>query len=298
MTAGDLCPTPAPKARRRWGAKLPRLAVAALACAALGAWAADGAAPGNTPAKAPPPLATEIKSLIWVGNSFFYYNNGIHGVVGRLLADRGSSGHRSTLVGIGGSGLNWHDVRSYLGPSGLASYSFVGDNEIRLNDTSARKFDAMLMMDCSQCPIHPQLGPLFHEFAARHSATARSFGTQPVLFMSWAYDDKPEMTETLAAEYVKAGQVNNALVVPAGLAFAASKARRPDIVLTVADKRHPTVAGTYLAACTVAASLYKVNPVGSRFTGGLPADVAAHLQAVAWETAQAFHAREGRANLP
>ena len=279
---------PGTKARSALGRALRRVAAAAaLALTTSGALAAD-----------PPPLATEIKSLLWVGNSFYYYNNGIHGVVGRLLADRGSAGHRSTLVGIGGSGLNWHDVGSYLGPGGLASYSFVGDNEIRFNDTSARKFDAMLMMDCSQCPIHPQLGPLFHDFAARHSATARGFGTQPALFMSWAYDDKPEMTDQLAAEYVKAGKANNALVVPAGLAFAASKARRPDIVLTVADKRHPTLAGTYLAACTVAASLYKVNPVGSRFTGGLQADVAAHLQTVAWETAQSFHAREGRANLP
>jgi hypothetical protein len=37
--------------------------------------------------------------------------------------------------------------------------------------------------------------------------------------------------------------------------------------------------------------------VGSRYTAGLPADVAAHLQTVAWETSQAFHAREGRGGL-
>ena len=30
---------------------------------------------------------------------------------------------------------------------------------------------------------------------------------------------------------------------------------------------------------------------------GLPPAVAAHLQAVAWETAQAFHAKEGRGSL-
>jgi len=68
-------------------------------------------------------------------------------------------------------------------------------------------------------------------------------------------------------------------------------------VLHVADKRHPTLAGTYLAASTVLASVYKLNPVGLKYTAGLPADVAAHLQAVAWETSQSFHAREGRAGL-
>jgi hypothetical protein len=45
------------------------------------------------------------------------------------------------------------------------------------------------------------------------------------------------------------------------------------------------------------ASVYKMNPVGNKYTAGLPADVAAHLQAVAWETAQTFHAKEGRGSL-
>ena len=35
-------------------------------------------------------VSTEIKSLMWVGNSFFYYNNCMHGHVGQLL--RGQPG--------------------------------------------------------------------------------------------------------------------------------------------------------------------------------------------------------------
>jgi len=45
------------------------------------------------------------------------------------------------------------------------------------------------------------------------------------------------------------------------------------------------------------ASVYKTNPVGLKYTAGLSPEVAAHLQSVAWETAQAFHAKEGRGNL-
>ena len=86
-------------------------------------------------------------------------------------------------------------------------------------------------------------------------------------------------------------------MVPAGLAFAESAKKRPDVSLIVADKRHPSLAGTYLAACTVMASVYKTSPVGNAYTAGLPAAVAAHLQAVAWDTAQAFHAKEGRGSL-
>lgn len=52
-----------------------------------------------------------------------------------------------------------------------------------------------------------------------------------------------------------------------------------------------------LAACTVVASVYKTNPVGLKYSAGLPSAVAAHLQTVAWETAQAFHAKGGRGGL-
>ncbi|MGA8391624.1 MAG: hypothetical protein WB775_05755, partial [Burkholderiaceae bacterium] len=78
---------------------------------------------------------------------------------------------------------------------------------------------------------------------------------------------------------------------PAGLAFAKSVALKPNLDLYVADKRHPSLAGTYLAACTVYASLFGKSPVGNAYTAGLPADVAAHLQQVAWETSQEYAAK-------
>ena len=71
-------------------------------------------------------------------------------------------------------------------------------------------------------------------------------------------------------------------------AFAASIAKRPDLNLYAPDKRHPSLAGTYLSAAVVMASLFKKSPVGNTYTAGLPADVAQHLQTVAWETVQSF----------
>ena len=274
----------------------PRRLAHLAAAAALSLCAAIATAQPAPAAPAAAAKASSVRSMLWVGNSFFYYNNSMHGHVGQLLSAAGVTGTRSVSATISGSGLNWHDVDAHFKPGGVASYSFVGDNEVRFN-TFDKPFDAVLMMDCSQCPIHPTLGPLFHEFAKKHSDTVRRRGAEPVLFMSWAYSDKPEMTEPLAAEYVKAGKDNRALVVPAGLAFAESVKQRPPLSLIIADKRHPTLAGTYLAACTVLASVYQVNPVGNRYTAGLPAEVAAHLQSVAWETAKAFHAREGRGGL-
>ncbi len=234
--------------------------------------------------------------MLWVGNSFFYYNNSMHGHVGRLLTAAGQKGNRSTSATISGSGINWHDMEAHFKPNAVGSYSFVGDNEVRFN-TFERPFDATMMMDCSQCPIHPKLQSIFYEYAKKHSETLRMHGSEPILFMSWAYSDVPAMTEQLAAEYIKAGQQNNALVVPAGYAFANSVAKRPDVSLIIADKRHPSLSGTYLAACTVLASVYKINPIGSKYLAGLSPEVAKHLQTVAWETSQAFHAKHGRGSL-
>lgn len=242
------------------------------------------------------PPVKEVKSMLWVGNSFFYYNNSMHGHVGQLLTAAGEKGHRSASATISGSGINWHDMEAHFKPNAVGSYSFVENNEVKFN-TFDRPFDATLVMDCSQCPIHPKLQPIFFEYAKKHSETLRKHGSEPILFMSWAYSDLPEMTEQLAVEYIKAGQQNNALVVPAGYAFANSVAKRPELSLIIADKRHPTLAGTYLAACTVLASVYKINPIGSKYAAGLAPEIAKHLQTVAWETSQAFHAKHGRGSL-
>ncbi len=233
--------------------------------------------PGNQP-----------RALLWVGNSFFYYNNSMHGHLRELSrALDGKAALRGTSVTISGAGLEWHDLDSYL-RGAIGSYSFVGDNEIVFNDPGKR-FDTVLLMDCSQCPIHPRLAETFRETVKKDAALALKHGARPVLFMSWAYKDKPEMTAQLAEAYTQAGNANDALVVPAGLAFARAIAARPDLELYQPDKRHPSLAGTYLAAATVYASLFKKTPVGLKYTAGLDADTAAHLQAVAWDTVQDYY---------
>jgi hypothetical protein len=240
------------------------------------------------------PQQTELggempRSSVWIGNSFFYYNNGMPGQVGNLLkADLPNQKSRNVMITMGGSGFDWHDVNSYFRPNAVSRYSFDSNNQVVFNKKGERLFDVAVMMDCSQCPLHPQLSDIFTKYAKQHSATVRKYGAKPVLFMSWAYQDKPEMTAQLAEAYTKAGNDNKALVIPAGLAFARSIAQKPELNLYVADKRHPTLAGTYLAACTSYATLYKRSPVGNTYTAGLDADTAKHLQTVAWETVQDY----------
>ncbi len=233
-------------------------------------------------------LGHKPESILWVGNSFFYYNNSMHNHFGKLVASAGGGAKvRGTSVTISGAGLDWHDIDSLLRPDGLGRYSFVGDNQIVFNKTG-RQYDTAIMMDCSQCPVHPQLQANFHETVRKYSQSLVRAGVSPVLFMSWAYKDKPEMAAQLAEQYTLAGNASDALVIPAGLAFARVFAKRPDIELYQSDKRHPSVAGTYLAVCTAYAALYGKSPVGLSYTAGLSADVVNVLQNAAWESVQAY----------
>jgi hypothetical protein len=265
----------------------------------------DGAAP-RAPAPAADHIAREAiaspvkpkvttlgempTSGIFIGNSFFYYNNSMHGHVGQLIRDavpKPVDRFRAVSATISGSGIDWHDVESYFKPA-VSAYSFGAGNKVTFNKLD-KKFDVAIIMDCSQCPIHPQLKTVFTEFTKSNSEIVRKHGAKPIFFMSWAYEDEPAMTAQLAAAYTNAGNANDALVIPAGLAFAKALYKRSSLSLYVADKRHPTLAGTYLAACTVYASLFNRSPEGNAYTAGLDPELAKFLQTVAWETVREYY---------
>ena len=253
-----------------------------------------GFAAGSSPVAAqtkPKVLQSGIEqpaSAIFIGNSFFYYNNSLHNHFTLLLRSADPNvKFRATSATISGSGADWHDVESYFRPNAIGTYSFDANNNVVFNKLD-RLFDLAIMMDCSQCPIHPQLKSVFFEYSKKHSATVRKHGAVPVYFMSWAYADKPEMTAELAEAYTRAGNDDGVFVVPVGLAFARSIERRPELNLYAPDKRHPSMAGTYLAASTLYAALLKRSPTGLKYTAGLDDATAQHLQIVAWDTVQDY----------
>ena len=255
-------------------------------------WAHGAVAQDTRP---PAPRVTRMaedaaQSFMWVGNSFFYYNNGMPAFVQRLLAGgppQEFRPYRATMITMGGSGLDWHDLESYFRPGAVGRYSFDVDNNIVFN-TEAKLYDVTILMDCSQCPIHPTLGKIFPDIIKTDARIARAHGAEPVLFMSWAYADKPEMTAELAAAYTIAGNANNALVIPAGLAFARVRTEHPDIGLYQPDNRHPTLAGTYLAAATSLVTLYHRPIEENSYTAGLDTETARVLRRAAWETVLAY----------
>lgn len=212
------------------------------------------------------------KNVLFVGNSYFYYNNILHNHVLNLLRSTDpAGGYTAASATISGAPLSLHDVDALL------------------SSHKRKEFDAVIMADCSWCSVDPQRKPAFAETVAKDVAIVRKHGAEPVLFMTWAYADKPEMTQRLAEVYTAAGNVNDTLVIPAGLAFARARTQRPELALHVPDKSHPSPAGTYLAACVVIASVYRRSPVGNRYHADLDDKTAAFLQDVAQTTVQDYY---------
>jgi hypothetical protein len=252
-------------------------------------FAAGAGAASSAPRPSVSDIGMQPKTFMFVGNSFMYYNNSMHSHFLDIIrgSDKSASGLRATSITMSGSGINWHDVDSYFKPGGVASYSFTPDNKVVFNKFD-KPFDVVIIQDCSQCPVHPQMKSVFHEYAKKQSEVIRKHGAVPVFLMTWAYEDEPSMTRGLADEYTTAGNANNALVVPAGLAFASSRSKQPSLSLYQKDKRHPTLAGTYLAAATIYSALYRKPAAGSG-PGELGSDTVKFLQSVAWETVQDYY---------
>ena len=62
--------------------------------------------------------------------------------------------------------------------------------------------------------------------------------------------------------------------------------------MTFEYPRHPSLAGTYLAACTTYAAVTRKSPVGNTYSAGLDPKLAGFLQSTAWETVQEYYGRQ------
>jgi len=244
------------------GAFAPLILLAAVAingCAI--AESAREISPGALPAR-----------ILFVGNSFTYYNNSLHKHFRKLTWASGlftPENSWSRIMTISGGHLPEH----------------AGGFE---NVLSSEHWDVVVMQGHSLGPISEGTAEPFRKAARRFAAISRKRGTRPVFFMTWAYTGKPEMTVQLDQAYTDIGRELDAQVVPVGLAFATVTAERPDIPLRIDDGRHPSLAGTYLAACTFFAALYDQSPEGLPYDAGLGNDTALYLQQVAWQTVQDY----------
>ena len=217
---------------------------------------------------AQPPTEELPDKVLFVGNSFTYYNNSLHNHFRELTFAAGlftPENSRARIMTISGGRL----------PEHAGGFEHV---------VSAEHWDIVVMQGHSLGPISEDTAEPFRDAARLFAGIARENRARPVFFMTWAYTDRPDMTTRLDEAYTAIGRELDAQVVPVGLAFAQATKDRPDLALRTNDRRHPTLAGTYLAACTFFAALYDRSPAGLEYDAGLGSETARYLQQVAWQT--------------
>jgi hypothetical protein len=221
--------------------------------------------------------------VLFVGNSYLYYNNSLHNHARRLAAvhfgvEPGDMDYRS--VTVSGGSLDSHPIEFWLA-EGNVDYD--------------EPFDVVVLQGHSAAALAEERIARFTEAAVAVDALVDAYGARTALHMTHAYAEGHRRHDEADAAAIEAlcrdvAERTGAMVIPVGLAFEEARARRPDLVLHEDDASHPNLQGSYLAAATVSAAFYDTSPVGLAYDayGEIDAETAAFLQQVAWDAVQAF----------
>jgi hypothetical protein len=122
----------------------------------------------------------------------------------------------------------------------------------------------------------------------------QAVGAQTILFETWGYRDGDRqvfpgdtyagMQTRLADGYTLLGRELGVRIAPVGPAWRLERRSQPQVDLWADDGVHPSMAGSYLAACVLYAELTGRSPTQSSFTAGLPTLEVEELQRVASST--------------
>ena len=217
--------------------------------------------------------------ILFVGNSYYYYNNSLHNHVRGFVEAAGMAQDRRLQyksATIGGATLDHHPIEWLTEPGR------IGVKEA---------FEIVVLAGNSADALREASRQKFAETVRRFDPVIRARGGRTALYMTPAYvpphrQVSPDNLAKIADMYSSVARDIGAVLIPVGLAFEASYQRRPDLRLhDEFDGSHPSLAGTYLAAAVVYATLYGANPVGNAYNyhGKIAPDVALHLQQVAQE---------------
>lgn len=221
------------------------------------------------------PAVTRIdppNSILFVGNSFTFYNNAIYTHLRKLLVAEDPALRHSIFLKsmtISGATLSDHTggLRQML---------------------SSRSWDIVVMQGHSRAAIEADRLSGFQSTIRQFAAEIRSNGGEAVLFMTWAYAEQPEMTPELASAFTRLGHEEGLMVIPVGLAFAQAQVEIPGVVLHDSDRLHPSLEGTYLAAAVFYAAFYGKSPETLAYDAGLDETLAQGLRRIAWQTVSRY----------
>ncbi|TVR13338.1 MAG: hypothetical protein EA401_06995 [Planctomycetota bacterium] len=175
-------------------------------------------------------MAANEQRILWIGNSLTFEHRLPRLVQQLAAAIPGTPSMGSYMITRGGADLGWHRQQ------GIAQTAIA-----------CGVWHYVVIQDQSTRPAYdPQQSATD---AAYFAQLAHSYGACPLLYCTWATRDNPALLDRLEATYAQAASQADCGYAPVGRAFALSLQRRPTLALHREDHLHPTMAGSYLAAC-------------------------------------------------
>ena len=201
--------------------------------------------------------------VLFIGNSFTQRNNLPELLAGLAAACDLNVEH--DLISAGGASLRTH------WNAGRAAQAIENG-----------KYDFVVLQEQSTLPV--KNAQRMAENVRLFDGVIRRANAKTVLYMTWARQHTPETQREITSAYTSLGDELGAIVVPVGLAWQSFLSKHDQPVLHDRDGGHPTMAGSYLAACVFLVTLFKKNPAGieSKLANLEAADIAL-LQKSAWQ---------------
>ena len=188
------------------------------------------------------PSGPRSLNVLFIGNSFTARND-LPGLVAQLAAADGRElKHR--LISVGGASLRTHWNKGEAARAierGGYDYVVLQEQSTLPIKNAARMRENVLLFD-----------------AAIKAAKART-----ALYLTWARAHAPQTQQAITDAYMSIGSETGAVVIRAGVAWETFRATHAAPVLHDRDGSHPTLAGSYLAACVVYATLFAADPRGN-----------------------------------
>ncbi|MDB4704053.1 hypothetical protein OAF26_02910 [Akkermansiaceae bacterium] len=215
------------------------------------------------------------KKILFVGNSFTYWNKGLWY-------------HMEQLVQCRPQKLNFkaeHVVR------GGASLKVMWGKTKASSMISQGHYDVVVLQeDLPETDVKS-----FYKFARKFNSSVRKSEARPVFFMAWPYKRLGWIgLKEIAKAHRAIGAELGAQIAPVGIAWEKAMKERPEVDMYAEDKEHPSIQGTYLALCVLYSTIYGESSTMLEYLpkkhGNMTAREAAWLRRVAWATVQAEQA--------
>lgn len=196
-------------------------------------------------------------NVLFIGNSYTHYNN-MPKIFEHLARSKGKNVYADSIA-VSNSTLKLHTERS-------STYKKI----------KARKWDVVFIQGFSRelaqdsAVIATETIPyarMIIDSVQRYNPCASIY-----FYMTWGYADGysieeynntyAKMQENVKRGYFQLSRTFNFPIAPVGMVWQQVREMYPEMNLYVPDKEHPNPSGSFIAACTFYASIFKESPVG------------------------------------